>query len=190
MATVPVDKRNHLYAWVALQHFHQKRKYTGEPYFNHLVAVAEMADGKCLFGYEIGLCHDLLEDTECTKFELEEALFRFKYDDHEVAHISNCVEDLTDVYTHDAFPQLNRATRKSEEAKRLHNINPNAQTVKYCDLINNTESIVQHDKGFAVKYLEEKRNILSGMNKGNPEMFLKCHKLLKKASKQLSELEE
>lgn len=69
-------QRLNLFAFVTLKHFGQKRKYTNEPYVNRLRAVAEMADGKCKFGYEIGLCHDLLEDTDCTGAELSETLLR------------------------------------------------------------------------------------------------------------------
>lgn len=54
-------RQNDLLAFVGLHHYPQKRKYTGEPYIVHLVAVAEMAEKYGLeFGYEIGLCHDLL----------------------------------------------------------------------------------------------------------------------------------
>lgn len=187
MATVFVDKRNHVLAFVALKHQGQYRKYTGEPYHFHLQSVAKMADGKCKFGYEIGLCHDLFEDTDCEDKDLYEALERFGYTEGEREFIINAVIELTDVYTHEAFPQLNRAKRKAEESKRLHKISYEAQTVKYCDLIDNTSSIVKHDRGFVVKYLQEKASILSGMNKGNPAMFLKCHRVLKSANKQLNE---
>lgn len=179
--------RNNVLAFVVLKHENQVRKYTGEPYHFHLQSVAKMADERCKFGYEIGLCHDLLEDTDCTAGELSGALSRFGYSHDEVVLITACVIELTDVYTHETFPQLNRAARKSLESKRLHKISYEAQTVKYCDLIDNTSSIVQHDKGFAVKYLQEKASILSGMNKGNPAMFLKCHRTMKKASRILQE---
>lgn len=141
--------REHLYCFVALKHFEQKRKYTGEPYLSHLKAVAEMADGKCKFGYEIGLCHDLLEDTDCTGAELSEVLLRFGYDVPHAYKIYSAVCDLTDEYTHEKFPQHNRKVRKELEAYRLHGIAKEAQTVKYCDIINNSESILQHDPGFA-----------------------------------------
>jgi len=186
MSTIPVKSRHHVLAYVALKHVEQKRKYTGEPYLSHLQAVANMADGKCKFGYEIGLCHDLLEDTDCTTAELHLALKRFGYNNVDRNSILDAVIDLTDVYTSEAFPQLNRAKRKALEASRLHKISYEAQTVKYCDLINNTESIVKHDPGFAVKYLEEKATTLKGMNAGNPVMFKKCKQVLRKAQKELN----
>lgn len=186
MSSVPVAPRNHLLGFCALKHVEQRRKYTNEPYLFHLTAVAKMADDKCRFGYEIGLCHDLLEDTDCTEDELLKALIRFGYFRNEGEYIVHCTKELTDVYTHEAFPQLNRANRKALESQRLHKISYEAQTVKYCDLIHNTESIVKYDPGFAVKYLAEKASILSGMNKGNRVMFMKCKRVLKKALKQLN----
>ncbi len=178
-------QRLNLFAFVVLKHYGQVRKYTGEPYVNHLRAVAEMADGKCKFGYEIGLCHDLLEDTDCTFNELDEALKRFEYEIFDRVIIAGSVNELTDIYTPEAFPQLNRAKRKALEAQRLSTISYEAQTVKYCDLINNTESIVKYDEGFAVKYLAEKATILKEMNKGNPVMYAKAKRVLKKALKSI-----
>jgi len=39
-------------------------RLSGKPYITHLVFVSEMAGASVSFGYEIGLCHDLLEDLE------------------------------------------------------------------------------------------------------------------------------
>ncbi len=183
--SVPVNPRHHLFCFVTLKHHQQKRKYTGEPYFNHVKAVAEMADGMCKFGYEIGLCHDLLEDTDCQISELDDALMRFGYNLYDAAMIVNRVFELTDVYIPEAFPQLNRAKRKSLEAERLGKTSYEAQTVKYCDLMHNTESIVKHDKSFAKIYLAEKATILKHMNAGNEVTYKKCKRVLKSALKQL-----
>lgn len=181
----PVTPRNHLYCFVTLKHHQQKRKYTGEPYFNHVLAVSKMADGMCKFGYEIGLCHDLLEDTDCEAAYLHNALERFGYTQNEAFFIVNRVIELTDVYITEDFPQLNRAKRKALEAERLHKVSYEAQTVKYFDLIHNCESIVKHDKGFAKVFLNEATTILKGMNSGNPAICAKCKWMLNKAKKQL-----
>lgn len=164
-------QRLNLFAFVTLKHFGQKRKYTNEPYLNHLRAVAEMADGKAKFGYEIGLCHDLLEDTDCTRAELRDTLRRFEYNDFEIISIINGVIDLTDVYTPEQFPYINRKDRKRMEAIRLNRIDENSQTVKYCDIINNSESILKYDQGFAKTYIPELKMILQGMNKGNQKLY-------------------
>lgn len=183
---IPQGRQANLFGFVVLKHDTQKRKYTNEPYHTHVRAVADMADGKCKFGYEIGLCHDLLEDTDCTRLELKLALERFQYEPLEVALILQAVVDLTDVYTSENFPTKNRLARKSLESERLHKISPEAQTVKYCDLMHNTSSIVEYDRGFAVKYIPEKEQILTGMNKGHKLLYKKALKSLQDAKEKLN----
>jgi (p)ppGpp synthase/HD superfamily hydrolase len=163
--------QQHLYCFITLKHFEQKRKYTGEPYFQHLLAVAKMTENAAIHGYEIGLCHDLLEDTDCTDFELMDALAIFGYSADANRSIVNGVIELTDVYTHEAYPHLNRAMRKELEAERLWTISKNSQTIKYCDFIDNTKSIVQYDPGFAKVYLAEKQRVLFGMTLGDRALY-------------------
>lgn len=161
-----------LYGFVVLSHHPQKRKYTGEPYHNHLIAVAEMAEEYGLeYGFEIGLCHDLLEDTDVTANRLDNRLQYFGYDEKESFFIVSSVIELTDVFTHEEYPNLNRLNRKSMECLRMAGINSNTQSVKYCDLIDNTKSIVKHDEGFAKIYLREKFNLLQVMNKGSNDLY-------------------
>ena len=146
-------------------HEGQVRKYTGEPYMDHCVAVANMylkrfpAD---MTGYIATLLHDTIEDTNLDYYDIDHAFGK------EVADI---VLELTDVYTLDKYSDLNRAKRKERETYRLSDISPRAQTIKYCDLINNTESIVSYDKGFARVFLAEKWEILKTMNKGDTYLY-------------------
>jgi hypothetical protein len=152
-------------------HEGQKRKYTLEPYVNHCIEVAELAEANNIpFGYEIGLFHDLLEDTLCTISDLS-SLLASRYSAYEADFIINGVVALTDIYVPANFPSLNRGKRKVLEAERLAGILPTYQSVKYCDLINNTASIVERDPSFAVAYLAEKKYILSIMNKGNADLY-------------------
>jgi len=172
MLSVEVDRKAHLLAFCHITHFPQKRKYTGEAYTVHLRAVAEMADRyNLLMGYEIGLCHDLLEDTYLTANELDGHLTSFGYDEKESFFIVSSVIELTDVYTSEAFPKLNRAERKELECKRLSEISENSQSIKYCDLIDNTSSILKYDEGFAKIYLKEKFAIMQVMDKGNNDLY-------------------
>src|SRR5579862_5899348 len=121
--------------WVQKKHRGQLIKHTGDSYFTHLIAVAEMAGPVTLWGYEIGLCHDLLEDTETSREELLTTLIRFNYNTNEAEYITNKVAELTDEFTADAYPDLSREIRKEKEALRLCRISAGAQTVKYADLI-------------------------------------------------------
>lgn len=185
-----IPQQAKLLEFVTEKHKDQVRKYIGEPYLVHLIAVAEMAEKtNVFFGWEIGLCHDLLEDTNCDRFELFDHLISIGYTAITANHIRVNVEQLTDKYTKEAFPSYNRSLRKQLEADRLYNTSPDAQTVKYCDLINNTQSIVEHDKGFARVYLAEKRYMLSGMTKGDPSMRSKCIDCLNDANQIMWEYE-
>ena len=56
---------------------------------------------------------------------------------------------------------------------------PEAQTVKYGDLISNTKSIVAHDPAFAQVYLTEKQKLLAVMNKGDQQLYAECRRLLR-----------
>ncbi len=160
-------KRDKLIEFVKQQHGSQVRKYTGEPYFNHLIAVATAAEKTGVnYGWEIGLCHDLFEDTLCHWESLFSfLLFKCDYTQQSSEYICDHVKDLTDVFTAIEFPYLNRSIRKQCEAIRLHTIDRTSQIIKCCDLIDNTKTIVQHDTGFAAKYIHEKREIIKGFTK-------------------------
>jgi (p)ppGpp synthase/HD superfamily hydrolase len=153
--------------WVADKHQYQRIKKTGQPYFTHLVAVAEMAASVTFLGFEIGLCHDLLEDTGTTAGELLVALRRFNYDAKKAAYITLRVAELTDVFTSAAYPGLSKGARKEKEALRLYGVSAGAQTVKYCDLIDNIKWVLKHDQKHAAGYLQKKDILLAGMNKGD-----------------------
>ncbi len=61
-----------LFDYVKEMHGGQKRKYTGAPYYTHLLSVADRVEQYVQNGYEteIALCHDLIEDTECSLADL------------------------------------------------------------------------------------------------------------------------
>jgi (p)ppGpp synthase/HD superfamily hydrolase len=175
------DKQTMLFEFVKTKHKDQKRKYTGEPYFNHLYNVAKIVSIHEMGCIEIALCHDLFEDTDCTFNELYKKLTDIGYDRKTSYDICSCVNELTDVFTSEEYPYLNRVKRKENEANRLGKISRISQTVKYADLIDNTSSITEHDKDFSKVYLKEKEAILKVMNQGNQILFTMCKKVLEKA---------
>lgn len=168
-----------LMEFVKIAHIEQKRKYTGEPYFNHIFHVGtEAQKNQIQFGFEIGICHDLFEDTQFNEELLRHFLWAVDYSIWEIDAIIAGINHLTDEFTSDKYPELNRKARKQKECERLYLIPEEIQTIKYIDLIHNTESICEHDPGFARTYLKEKWQILKGMDKGNPELFLQARNLL------------
>ncbi|AMP98131.1 Metal dependent phosphohydrolase [Pedobacter cryoconitis] len=153
--------------WVASKHAGQLIKRTGKPYFDHLLAVAEMAAPVVALGYETGLCHDLLEDTNTNEEELIAALISFGYTVSNANKIAFNVTELTDVFTKTAYPRLTKLERKAREAERLMKISPIAQTVKYCDLIYNIDWVLKFDQKHAQAYLIKKKLLLTAMVKGD-----------------------
>ena len=170
------DKQKMLFEFVKKQHGSQIRKYTGEPYYNHVFSVAKIVnefEPNCI---EIALCHDLFEDTKTCFTMLYNELTRCGYNSRLSYNICSHVLELTDVYVKEDYPYFNRAKRKDLEAKRLGNISLLSQSVKYADLIDNTKSIVENDKNFAKVYIKEKKQILELMNCGNVELYDLCRK--------------
>lgn len=172
------EKQEQLFEFVKFKHGQQIRKYTNEPYYNHLYNVAKIVsehEENCI---EIALCHDLFEDTNCDFNELYKKMISIGYEAKQAYNICSCVTELTDVFTKEKFPYLNRTDRKRNESIRLSKISTISQSVKYADLIDNTESITKHDKEFSKIYLKEKEDVLKLMNKGNSFLYYKCEGIL------------
>lgn len=155
-------------------HGQQKRKYTLEPYINHCINVAGMVkeNGGTPSMVYAAILHDVIEDTTTSIEEIYNFLVSLHILPFIAQKICNMVSDLTDQYTKEAYPKLNRKQRKELECARLARINPKSQTIKYCDLIDNAGSITQHDESFAETYLKEKRDILRVMDKGDYQLYM------------------
>lgn len=141
-------------------HKDQKRKYTGNPYVDHLAEVAGIVS--TAIPYSLGdfidyilataWLHDCMEDQGVSYITL---LDRFG------PTVADGVKMLSDMETG------NRANRKEASRKRLSDAEFWVQDIKCADIISNTSSIVQHDPKFAVLYLEEKRLLLDVMTRGD-----------------------
>lgn len=161
-------------------HKDQVRKYTAEPYFNHLVSVAETCYKYGLInGIEIGLLHDIIEDTKMGETALYWNLRNFGYIKGEASYIVSGVVALTDVFTKSSFPYLNRRLRKKCEAERLGVIGHNFMLIKCADLLDNSKSIIERDPKFASVYLTEKHYILNNFGQ------VSDHPLYKEVKSQL-----
>src|SRR5687767_3762622 len=153
-------------------HGNQRRKFIDEPYINHPVRVMEHCR-KYSRGLPVAaaaLLHDVLEDTDVTADVLRAFLDKIM-SAPDARQTMILVKDLTDVYTHSAFPQWNRRVRKTKESERLASSHPDAQTIKYADIIDNSESIAGSGDDFAAKFLHECRSLLKKMKAGNPELY-------------------
>lgn len=143
------------------KHATQTRKYTGEPYFVHCAEVASILE-EYGFGPEViaaAYLHDTLEDTDTT---LGELLAEFGSD------VLSLVMQVTDV----SLPcDGNRKTRKALDRDHLAKASAEGQSIKLADLISNSASIEEHDPDFARVYLQEKRELLQVMTKGDRRLW-------------------
>ncbi|SEN96428.1 hypothetical protein SAMN05192574_104782 [Mucilaginibacter gossypiicola] len=157
-----------------------KKRYEGKiiplsnvPYIHHVSAVAEIAANYTAFGYEAGLCHDMLEDGICSNDELISALSSCSYSLGERNAILGLVLELTDHYTCEAYPELSKKERQRKENKRLRKVSPAAQTVKYADLLYNMDWKLRYEPEKVHRYLKRKIRLLERLDKGSTALHQK-----------------
>jgi guanosine-3',5'-bis(diphosphate) 3'-pyrophosphohydrolase len=150
-------------------HGDQQRKFEDAPYIVHLVRVMkickEYSNDPALLS--AALLHDVLEDTPVTRDEIADFLTPLM-SESQVKKTMQWVHELTDQYTKANYPQFNRRKRKTKEAGRLGKASPEAQTIKYADIIDNSLTITNAEDDFIKVYLYEAKALLTAMKNGNP----------------------
>ncbi len=152
-------------------HGDQVRKYTPERYIAHPIRVMESCRrySQELSVLSAALLHDVLEDTSVGPEALKDFLFTLVSPPIAEKTLA-IVTELTDVYIKSAYPKLNRRQRKNKELDRLEKISPDAQLIRYADIIDNSIEIVYEDPDFAKVYLYECRAMLRRLNKGHKNL--------------------
>jgi len=173
--------RLQLINWVRAQHQGELIKDTYTPYFEHVLAVANMVAEAAPLTYEIGICHDVLEKTPVTQADLLTRLMAFGYGQGEAEHISSCVAELTRHFTKAENP-LPKKMRKALEDERLLSISADAQTVKYADWHYNADWMMLHDRHHAADYLKRHIELMEAMTEGDAALrdavLTQFHRLL------------
>lgn len=143
-------------------HKDQRRKYTNNPYIDHLAEVAGIVATVAVESMQMqatmvatAWLHDCIEDQGVQD---EDLAVRFGVD------VMIGVVLLSDLETG------NRAERKAASRARLAAAPGWVQTIKCADLISNTSSIVMHDPKFAEVYIEEKRLLLDVLTKADERL--------------------
>ena len=140
----------------------QVRKYTGEPYAVHLEAVAmrvSAAPGATEEMVAAAWLHDVLEDVPGVTADQLEALFG--------ATARDLVLQLTDI---SRPSDGNRRTRKALDRDHLAQASPEAQTIKLADLLDNSDSILAHDRAFTPTFLREMAELVEVMTQGDTQL--------------------
>jgi guanosine-3',5'-bis(diphosphate) 3'-pyrophosphohydrolase len=149
-------------------HGSQTRRYSADPYMVHPVRVMHTC-GNYLPQLPVlaaALLHDVLEDTPVTAKQLHDFLSG-ELSEADAALTMTYVVELTDIYTRQAYPKWNRRKRREMEFERLRDVSAAAQTIKYADIIDNTD-ITENDPDFARVYLNESMKLLQMIDKGHP----------------------
>lgn len=145
-------------------HGDQKRKYHEEPYIEHPIRVAELV--RQVPHTTAMICaaylHDVVEDTPVSLNEIERRFGK---------KVADIVHHLTDEFTNESYPHLNRKTRKKKEVARQAGISPEAKTIKLADVIDNTRDIVKNNKNFAQRYVPEMSALVQVLEGGDPELL-------------------
>lgn len=166
-STVPGDHALILHAtrFATVAHHGQMRKCTGDPYIVHPLTVAQMVAQRTMDPHVISaaVLHDVVEDTSATYLDLLRLFGQ---------RVADLVNELTDQFTHEAYPQFNRKQRKAMECARLSTISKDAQLIKGCDMLDNMWSIQDHDPGFYKVFLMEKKALLGVLVDLDPHVRL------------------
>lgn len=168
-------------------HKGQKREGTNEPYWYHPARVSErfltsnnlkelitsfgknLADKESLLTATIpliSLCHDTIEDTYVTEESLKD-FFNDLLIPEEAEEITNAVVYLTNQYTKELFPEMDKLERGNKESSRLLEGPLKWQVVKFYDTLDNIESFYQCKKEYVPFYLEKKKIFLLGFAQNN-----------------------
>lgn len=151
-------------------HKGQLRKYTGEDYIVHPMAVLRMVEkhGGSEVQQAAALLHDVVEDTSYTLADINA---NFGHD------VATMVKWLTDT---SKPSDGNRAIRKEIDRKRLANAPAEAQFVKLADMIDNSKTIFTLDKSFAPLFKKEMGLLVDSMTKVvGSSLWIEAKKVLK-----------
>jgi (p)ppGpp synthase/HD superfamily hydrolase len=172
MAALEMDILEKIKVFADNAHGDQMRKYSNERYIVHPVRVMEICEQytKDLTVLAAALLHDVLEDTAVGKRELGNFLSGIM-EEAQASRTLELVDQLTDVFIKADYPALNRRARRSREAERLSKVSPDAQTIKYADIIDNTMDIAKDETDFALTYLRECQQLLQSISDGNPHLY-------------------
>ena len=138
-------------------HQGQTRKYSGEPYINHPVAVARSVrlykDDPCLVA--AALLHDTIEDCDLSEEHIRR-YFSYGDDNPYNKFIGERIAKLVVELTNTTTPEDgDRETRKRLDLERIANISTDAKLIKLADRLDNIKTVVEDDPAFAKTYLRE-----------------------------------
>jgi len=162
-----LTERAEIYATQAHERINHRRKYSNQPYQEHLRAVAglvaDVTDDPEMVA--AAWLHDTVEDTSATLGQIEQEFG---------VSVAGLVAELTDV---SKPSDGNRAVRKKIDRDHLALASARAQTVKLADLIDKCTDITQHDTRFAKVYLAEMEALLEVLQQADGRLLKRAYKV-------------
>lgn len=145
-------------------HEGQKRKFSGEPYIKHPIAVAKIVATveHDEFMIAAAFLHDVVEDTDVTIEEIE------MFFGSEVAELVDGLTNKT------VLSDGNRAVRKEMDRMRLKDTSSRVHTIKTADLIHNSVSFMTEGGDFGKLWMDEKHELLKVLDKGDKKLHTKA----------------
>jgi len=163
------------------KHGNQKRKVSGAPYIEHPIRVAEILIEQGAKEEQViaALLHDVIEDTPCTREEIEKEFGE---------RVLELVDLCTDEEYEDPTTRENWEERKAQVVEKVKTINIDAVLIKTADKLANNTSLKEDLKQYGEKtwsYFhankEQKRRHQGAMHKVFAERLGKDHPLVKRA---------
>ena len=176
MGTENSNKEREALEFARLSHGSQTRKYRNELYIEHPKRVAEIV--RTVNHTSEMICaaylHDVVEDTPISLKEIESKFGNI---------IAKLVDELTDEYVKEKYPNLNRKIRKQKETERQKIISNEAKTIKLADVIDNTPDISKNDPRFARRYIPEMAALVKALKGGDPILWGRANQEVQLAAK-------
>lgn len=179
----------------------RKHGDSGQPYIVHPIRVAEIIKtlGAPEQSIAASFLHDTVEDVPLEALKkAAEVVVTFDLDDatkiiyalsglsegldERVNRLSRLklIEIVFDVRTAELVEMVtdvsikadgNRKVRKAIDRDHLANADAEGQTIKLADLIDNGSGIAGFDRGFAITWMKEKRDLLTVLTKGDQRLY-------------------
>ncbi|MDZ7816284.1 MAG: HD domain-containing protein [Planctomycetota bacterium] len=160
-------------------HEGQKRQFSDDPYFFHVIRVAALVGAHPDMGEDevcAAVLHDTLEDSDLPPKDIAE-----QFGDKVLA----LVDQLTNRFTSSAYPNESREWRKNRERARLASCSRTARIMKMLDRMDNVSETLfrlQNDttvtQKFCERYLDETESMLEAIGDADRRIAGQLHELV------------
>lgn len=158
--------------FIKIAHKDQFRKNKKTPFVNHPIEVADLLIAYGVYDDVIilaALLHDTIEDTENTLQSVKAFLLSLVEDELFVDQVLFYVNSMTNEFTAESYPNLNRKQRKKKEFDSFKKWSDDKlKLLKTADISCNLKDFADLDMDFAKTYIMEEFEILRILKTDHP----------------------